>query len=95
MDALARLLEMDPNETHYYCNELADVREKLIDGIARIKQENRVVDGRIKAFNRRKQELAHEPSKAIRSVKHELHASAAAQRLTAETAARGGPQAKP
>jgi hypothetical protein len=61
---------------NYYDDELADVREKLIDDIARIEQENRVIDGRIKEFNRRKQELAHERaerSKAIRAVKHELH----------------------
>ena len=60
---------------NYYDDELADVREKLIDDIARIEQENRVIDGRIKEFNRRKQELAHERaerSKAIRAVKHEL-----------------------
>lgn len=68
---LDRLGELE----NYYDDELADVREKLIDDIARIEQENRVLDGRIKEFNRRKQELAHERaerSKAIRAVKHEL-----------------------
>ena len=61
---------------NYYDDELADVREKLITDIARIEQENRVIDGRIKEFNKRKQELAHERaerSRAIRAVKHELH----------------------
>ena len=61
---------------NYYDDELAGVREKLIADIARIEQENRVVDGSIKEFHRRKQELAHERaerSKAIRAVKHELH----------------------
>lgn len=60
---------------NYYDDELAEVREKLITDIARIEQENRVLDGRIKEFNKRKQELAHERaerSRAIRSVKHEL-----------------------
>ena len=60
---------------NYYDDELADVREKLITDIARIEQENRVIDGRIKEFNKRKQELTHERaerSRAIRAVKHEL-----------------------
>ena len=61
---------------NYYDDELADVREKLITDIARIEQENRVIENRIKEFNKRKQELAHERaerSRAIRAVKHELH----------------------
>ena len=54
---------------NYYDDELANVREKLIDDIARIEQENRVIDGRIKEFNRRKQERAHEraPRRSARS----------------------------
>ena len=61
---------------NYYDDELVDVRETLITDITRIEQENRAIDSRIKEFNMRKQELAHERaerSRAIRAIKHELH----------------------
>jgi hypothetical protein len=68
---------------NYYDDELADVREKLIADVARIEDENRQADARIKAFNVRKQELNQqraERARAIRAVKHEL-----SQRMRVDT----------
>lgn len=61
--------------TLYSEDELARLREKLIDDISRIEQENRQCDKRIKDFNVRKHELQQERadrSRTIRAVRHTL-----------------------
>lgn len=69
---------------NYYDDELASVREALILDLARIEDEARQADARIKAFNVRKQALNEERAaraRTIRAVKHEL-----SQRLRADAA---------
>lgn len=58
--------------TLYSEEELSQLREKLIDDLSRIDEENKQADKRIKAFNMRKQELMEERAdraRAIRAIK--------------------------
>lgn len=71
--------------TLYREEELADLYEKLLDDIARIEEENRRCDKRIKDFNMRKQELIQERadrSRAIRAIRNVRHQRARAEVLT-------------
>lgn len=59
----------------YAEDELANLRELVILDLSRLDDEVRQADRRIKAFNQRKQELAHERAERgalIRAIKHQL-----------------------
>lgn len=59
----------------YAEDELANLRELLILDLTRIDDEGKLADRRIKAFNQRKQELAHERAERasmLRAIKHQL-----------------------
>lgn len=68
-------LEALGNLANYDHDELAQLREKCIDDLARIDQEGRHHDRKIKEHNQAKNDLMHtraQRGKALRALKHEL-----------------------
>lgn len=61
---------------NYTDDEIAELRERLIDDVARIERESVQLQERISELNRRRSDLQHERAeraKALRAAKHELH----------------------
>lgn len=61
---------------NYYDDQLQELRERILTDLARIDDEYRQADKRIKDFNVRKQQLMQERAeraRVLRALKHELH----------------------